>query len=75
LEGILYSATEPSAVVDGQILTLNKPTSFDLGNNVVIKVMAEIITRDRVVVDVGSDKIELLLNPQNPPNPAAVAPK
>lgn len=68
LEGILYSATEPSAIVNGQLLTLNKPAKLDAGGGAEVKVMATVITRDRVVVEVGTSKVELFLNQQaNPP--------
>ena len=60
LNGILYDATKPAAVVNGQVMLLNKVVTFNSPNGEV-KVRAVEITRRRVVVDVSGQKVELQL--------------
>jgi hypothetical protein len=66
LNGILYQAADPSAVVDGTLLTLNKIVTLNTGNGEV-QVKAVEITRDRVVLEAGGQKVELRMNSQKPP--------
>jgi hypothetical protein len=65
LEGILYEAANPSAIVNGRLLTLDKTVTLTAGNGEVA-VRAVEITRDHVVVEVGGKRTELRLNSQNP---------
>lgn len=66
LSGILYQPTNPSAVVNDKLLTLNKTVTLNAGNGEV-QVKAVEITRDRVVLEAGGQKVELRMNSQNPP--------
>ena len=65
LEGILYESSNPSAIVNGRLLTLDKSVTLPAGNGEV-KVRAVEITRDHVVVEANGQKIELRLAAQNP---------
>jgi hypothetical protein len=65
LEGILYQPRSPSAIVNDTLLTLGKTATIDVGGGQ-IQVKATEITRNRVVLEAGGQKVELLLNPQNP---------
>jgi len=65
LEGILYQPGNPAAIVNGTLVTLNKTASINAGNGE-IQVRAIEITRNRVVLQAGDQKVELLLNSQNP---------
>jgi type II secretory pathway component PulC len=66
LSGILYQATNPSAVVNDKLLTLNKTVTLNAGNGEV-QIKAVEITRDRVVLEVGGQKVELRMNSHNQP--------
>lgn len=60
LMGILYSATSPSALVNGQLVDLNKLVRMQIGRGEV-EVKAVTITRDQVVLEVGGQKVGLRL--------------
>jgi len=64
LDGILYETANPSAIVNGQLLTLDKSVTLPAGNGEV-KVRAIEIARDHVVVDAAGQKIELKLSTQS----------
>jgi hypothetical protein len=61
LDGILYQANDPSASVNGTLVRLNKPVTIrtDTGE---AKVKAVEITRDKVVLEVNDQKVELKIN-------------
>lgn len=61
LQGILYQPTNPSAIVNDKLLTLDKIVTLSAGNGEV-QVKAVEIARDRVVLDVGGQKVELWLS-------------
>ena len=65
LEGILFQPGNPAAIVNGTLITLNKIATIKDGNGE-IPVKAIEITRNRVVLESGDQKVELLLNPQIP---------
>jgi hypothetical protein len=65
LEGILYEASHPAAVVNVQVLLLNKLVTINTGGGE-LKVRALEITRTRVVIDVGGRQMQLRLSPQLP---------
>ena len=60
LHGILYNAANPSALVNDQLVELNKTTKVhtDQGD---VEVKALKITRELVLLDVGGQKVELRL--------------
>ena len=60
LMGILYNAASPLALVNNQLVELNKPTRMQTGQGEV-EVKAVTITRDLVVLEVGGQKMELRL--------------
>ena len=60
LMGILYSAASPSALVNDQLVELNKPARVQTGQGEV-EVKAVTITRDMVVLEVGGQQMELRL--------------
>jgi hypothetical protein len=62
LEGILYEAANPAAIVNGQVLLLNKLVTIrsDGGD---VQVRAVEITRSHVVIETGGHKMELRLTP------------
>ncbi|HUJ72514.1 MAG TPA: hypothetical protein VLZ30_09725 [Verrucomicrobiae bacterium] len=60
LMGILYSAASPSALVNGELVELNKPVRMQTTRGEV-EVKAVTITRDLVVMEVGGQKVELRL--------------
>jgi type II secretory pathway component PulC len=61
LDGILYQTTNPSAIVNDKLLTLNKTVALNAGNGEV-QVKAVEITRDRVVLEAGGQRVELRIN-------------
>ncbi len=69
LQGILYNKTKPSALVNDQLVELNKTVKVhtDQGE---VEVKALEITRELVLLDVGGQKIELRLG-GNERTPAA----
>ncbi|NQU11052.1 hypothetical protein HQ590_09700 [bacterium] len=58
LQGLLYDSTSPAAIVNDQMVILNKPTILltTLGP---VEVKAIEINRRRVVLDVGGEKVDL----------------
>lgn len=60
LQGILYSAQRPSAMVNNALMELNKPVSVTCGNGQVQATAVE-ITREKVILDVGGQRVELRL--------------
>lgn len=62
LQGILYQPTDPSAIVNNKLVSLNKIVTLttDAGE---IQIKAVEITRDRVVMEAGGQKVELRLIP------------
>jgi hypothetical protein len=60
LMGILYSPTSPSALINNQLIEVNKPVRIQIGQGEV-EVKALEITRDTVVLDAGGQKVELRL--------------
>ena len=65
LEGILYSPSSPSAIVNGTLVTLNKTVTLTDGNGQT-QVKPVEITRERVVLETGGQRVELRLNPRDP---------
>ena len=63
LEGILYESSNPSAIVNGRLLTLDKSVTLTAGNGEV-KVRAVEITRDHVIVEANGQRIDLRLATQ-----------
>jgi hypothetical protein len=68
LQGILYNKVNPSALVNDQLVELNKTVKVHTTQGEV-EVKALEITRDRVSLDVGGQKVELRLG-GNEPKPA-----
>jgi hypothetical protein len=62
LQGILYQRSDPAAIVNDQLMRLNKTITLE-GKNGSIEVKAVEITRDRVVLEAGGQRTELRLNP------------
>jgi len=60
LQGILGSGADLSATINGKLVTLNKPITINAGGTEV-QVNAIEIGRDRVVLEVGGQKVELRL--------------
>jgi hypothetical protein len=60
LMGILYDATNPAALVNDQLVELNKPVKMQTGQGEV-EVKALKITRELVVLQVGGQTMELRL--------------
>ena len=65
LQAILWSPANPSAVVNDQLLDINKSVIFSTASGDV-KVKAVEIGRERVVLEVGGRRVELRLNPEQP---------
>ena len=63
LQAIFWSPTEPSAVVNDQLLSLNKSVVFRTASGDA-EVKAVKITRDGVVLEVAGQQVELKLNPE-----------
>jgi hypothetical protein len=60
LMGILYDPVRPTALVNNEIVELNKPVKVESGQGTV-EIKALSITRDAVVLDVRGQKVELRL--------------
>jgi hypothetical protein len=60
LMGILYSAASPSALVNNQLVELNKPVKMQIGQGAA-EVKAVAITRDSVVLELEGKRVELHL--------------
>jgi hypothetical protein len=60
LMGILYDPVKPTALVNNEILELNKPVKVDAGQGIV-EIKALTITHDTVVLDVRGQRVELRL--------------
>ena len=60
LQGILYNKTNPSALVNDQLVELNKTVKVHTEQGEV-EIKALEITRERVLLDVGGQRIELRL--------------
>jgi len=56
--GILYDAAHPSALINNQLVELNRPVRMPTAQGEV-EVKAVTITRERVVLQVGSQTVEL----------------
>ncbi|HTS19416.1 MAG TPA: hypothetical protein VMP11_17700 [Verrucomicrobiae bacterium] len=65
LTGILYDAVRPSALVNDQLLELNRAVRMPTAQGEV-EVKALSITRERVVLQVGGQKVELRLGGGDP---------
>jgi len=65
LQGILYDSANPTAIVNDCLLTLKKPVSMRLGN-VDVRVQAVEISREKVVLQFGEQRVELRLTPSRP---------
>ena len=70
LQGILYSTRRPSAMVNNALVELDKPVMVVCGNGQV-QVRAVEITRDRVILEVGGQRVELRLASPESPNKRA----
>jgi hypothetical protein len=64
LDGILYEATNPAAIVNGQVLSLNKVVTIN-SDGIEAAVRAVEITRSRVVLEVAGRTVELSLKTQS----------
>jgi type II secretory pathway component PulC len=64
LDGILYQPTDPSAIVNGQLVTLHKIVSLNTGAEE-FQVKAIEITRDHVVLEANGRRVELNLSSKN----------
>lgn len=60
LQGILYAGADSSAIINDKLVTLNKSITINAGGTEV-QIKAVEIGRDRVVLEVGGQKIELRL--------------
>ena len=61
LNGILYETTNPSAIVNGQLVTLNKTVTMSSGGaNILVKATA--ITRRTVSLEINVKKLDLEMN-------------
>jgi len=61
LEGILYDAQNPVAVINGRMVSLRKPVQVPVGMSEV-EVNAVEITRQKVVLEVNGQRVELRLS-------------
>ena len=61
LQGILYSAKQPAAMVNNVLVELDKPVTIVSGN-VEVQVKAVSITRDTVVLEAGGQRAELRIS-------------
>lgn len=64
LQGILYDPVNPTAIVNDQLVTLKKAVAMQVGGGVV-QVRALEITREKVVLEAGGQRVELRLNVQD----------
>ena len=65
LQAILWSPTDPSADVNGAWLSSNKSVILNTASgNVEVKAVE--IGRDRVVLEIAGQRVELKLNPEQP---------
>jgi len=60
LMGILYSAASPAALINNQLVELNKPVRVQTAQGEA-EVKALVITREMVQLEVGGQKVELRL--------------
>lgn len=60
LQGILYQATNPGAMINNRLVVLNKSTLLPTSQGEV-EVKAVEITREAVVLEIGKQKVELRL--------------
>lgn len=69
LQAILLDGGKPMAVINGELLEQNKPTKILIGGSA-LRVKAVQIGRERVVLDVEGQKVEVRLEePTVPPKP------
>jgi hypothetical protein len=61
LDGILYQANDPAASVNGRLVRLNKTVTLTTGSGDV-QVKAVEITREKVVLEVAGQKVELKIS-------------
>lgn len=61
LQGILFDAKNPTAIVNNQLVSLNKPVKVPVGASEV-EVKAVEMTRGKVVLEVGEQRVELRLS-------------
>ena len=67
LQGILYDAKNPTAIINDQLIGLRKPVTLSVaGGAVVVKAIE--ITREQVVLDVAGRRVELRLNTKGRPD-------
>jgi hypothetical protein len=69
LDGILYQHTDPSAIVNGQLVTLNKIVTLNIGTEE-YQIRAIEITREHVVLEANGRTVELNLSSKNPVGPS-----
>ena len=58
--GILYTATSPAALINDQLVELNKPVRVRTAQGET-EIKALVITREMVQLEVGGQKVELRL--------------
>jgi hypothetical protein len=63
LEGIQYDPISPSAIINDRLVFLRKPVTLVAGS-AAIEVKAVEITANRVVLEVGDQRVELRLAPE-----------
>jgi hypothetical protein len=61
LDGILYETNDPSASINGTLVRLNKPVTL-VTDSGTVKVKAIEITREKVVLEVNDQKVELKIS-------------
>jgi hypothetical protein len=60
LEGIMYEPRQPSAIINNQVVVLQKTVVLRSGG-LAVEVRAVEIAADRVVLEVGTERVELRL--------------
>jgi len=70
LQGILWDARKPMAIINDQLVSPHKPVTVPVGS-AQVQVKALEITRDKVVLEVGTQRVELRLNTEEGSKPAA----